>query len=301
MAFSRTIESGLRYAGLFLLITFLVYILHFVIFPTRPRKRLELQIGFIIKNLENYYGQITAHHSDIEKGIAATQRTGASVRRSISDFNRLWQLFRVSAPGEETAEGRLMRISLGLQKLYDYLVMLWQFRAHVWDSDIYRKRILDAGLFREILQSVLTYLHPDTRILGNHHLRKLQNRLQEYKAQCFEAYQQSERSGDREEWVAVFNTLNTLNAILEDMLTLRPSSMTEMPEFTIKAKAGVFFTKLRKTGHKFRLSNPAFRFGLRSAIIIGFTQFFTGTMNRITDTGWCCSLCCLSGLILASR
>jgi uncharacterized membrane protein YccC len=274
MAFSRTFESGLRYAGLFLLITFLVYILHFIIFPTRPRKRLEFQIGFIIKNLENYYGQIAAHHPDIEKGIAATQRTGAGVRRSINDFNRLWQLFRVSAAGEETPEGRMMRITLGLQKLYDYLVMLWQFRAHVWDSGIYRKNILDAPLFHEIVQSVLTYLHPDTRILGDHHLRKLQNRLQEYQAQSFESYQDSDRSADRVEWVAVFNTLNTLNAILEDMLTLSPSPVAEMPDFTIKAKAGAFLAKLRKTGYKFRRSSPAFRFGLRSAIIIGFTQFF---------------------------
>jgi uncharacterized membrane protein YccC len=272
MAFSRTAESGLRYAGLFAVVTALVYFLHFVILPTRPRRRLQLQAGIIADNLYGYYRQVTGSHPTLDRGIGTTQDSNAAVLKSLNDFRRLWQLFRVNVTGDATPEGKLMQLTEGLRKVHEYLVMVWQFRAQVWRSALYQELITGQPLIHEVIKTALTYLNPATKILGVYRLKSLGKKLDTLKQSYFNDYNTGAVKADREEWVAIFNTLNTLEQMLDDIVVLEISEQFDTPAFSISNKTGSIVREMKSLAGSIRQYGAALRFGIRSAIIIGGSQ-----------------------------
>ncbi|MBE0639004.1 MAG: FUSC family protein [Bacteroidales bacterium] len=274
MAFSHTVGSGLKYSGLFLLVTGLVFILHFLVFPTRPRRRLQLQTGFMLQNLEHHFHIITNTYPDLDTAIAANQESSAKVKKSLNEFRRLWQLFRISATSEDTDEGRLMKLSLSAEKVFDYLVMLWQFRAGAWKSALYRKLILEQPLVSEIFNAIITSLHPETCGKNNEVLKGLSNQIEIVRKEYLAKFSTDSDKPDPEEWEAVLNTLKTLNAMISELMLFRPDMTIAVPHFSIKTKWSSFLAGLKEIPSKLRWKNAAFRFGLRSALIIGIAQAF---------------------------
>ena len=274
MAFSHTVESGLRFGALFLLVTVFVYLVHFVILPTRPMLRLRKQLQIIISNLETHHQLILKSYSSLDDGIAAVQKNNEILRRSILDFQRLWKLFRVQIIDENSQEAGLLQRAVALKKIADYLVVIWQFRAREWPSDLFEKLIVNEPLIRRLFEGTLLWLKPGTRFFDRHELEKLIDQLAELDSLYLEKYEKSEMSASRAEWIGVFSTLHAIRSMMEEVLTLETVSTDVLPTFSIKKKLKFFFVKCSEIFTNLGFRSQAFKFGLRSTIIIGSTMAF---------------------------
>nr|NQU94031.1 FUSC family protein [Bacteroidota bacterium] len=107
-----------------------------------------------------------------------------------------------------------------------------------------------------------------------HDLKKLQKQLADLDVRYLNKYQNGEVEGTREEWIAVFSTVNALRSMLEEVLHLEKVVSLELPSFSIAEKLKSFFQSISGIGSKIGFSSPAFKFGLRSAIIIGMSMAF---------------------------
>lgn len=90
------------------MITGLVFAIHFVVFPTRPHRKLQLQTGLMMKNLEESFLFIKATQSDLDSAIKTGQKANAAFKKSADEFRRLWQLFSSSVPSENSVEEYLI-------------------------------------------------------------------------------------------------------------------------------------------------------------------------------------------------
>lgn len=274
MAFSHSVSSGLKYSALYALITGLVFVIHFLIFPTRPRKRLQLQAGFMVKNLEMHYRVITNSYPDLDTAISASQQSIAGLRKSLKEFHRLWQLFRISITDDNSDEGRLMRLSLGIEKVADTLVMTWQFRAEVWKSNLYQKLIVEEPVINQVFDEIFGVLNPDTCGQKKDQMVFLSKKIEKLQQDYMSQYSEDATGAEIEEWIAVFNTLNVIREMMLELVIFRPDVTISIPEFSIKAKLRELAARLKTIIPEFKFSNAAFRFGLRSAIIVGIAQAF---------------------------
>ncbi|MCF8367131.1 MAG: FUSC family protein, partial [Bacteroidales bacterium] len=274
MAFSHTVESGIRYAGLFFATTTLVYILHFVIWPTRPRKRLKAQIEFIISNLVNYNNSIHASYYSDEAGMKNTQEMSDKVRRSIGDFRRLWQLFNVKAGNDRSIESRYLDIYTGLGKIHEYLLLMWQFRVSAWDSDLYKKLVIDNGSLNRIIGYLIQRHNPAIIKPSDIKLNKIKTEVDSIARDYLEKFKIEYTEDTHRSWVAVINAVKALGALVDDLGRLNLNNNIETPEFSIQKKVSIFFQLLKEASGKLKSSNPAFRLGIRSTIIIGSTATF---------------------------
>lgn len=274
MAFSNSLETGLKYSGMFAMVTVLVYVLHFVIFPTRPRRRLQLQTRFMIGSLENYLRSITKDYPDLETAIAETQKSSYALRKSINEFRRLWQLFHIQTTSEESDEGRLMKLSLSIEKIYENLVMIWQLRAGVWDSGLFKRLIINEQKLMSVLQNLAGMMRPEQCGGRNNELNQWLDEMARIQDEYLVKFNQNQAEASREEWVAVFNALGVLQNLLAELSIFSPGANIEIPVFSAKRKTAEFFRRLPGIFGSLRMTNPAFRFGLRSAIIVGTAQAF---------------------------
>jgi len=274
MAFSNSLETGLKYSGMFAMVTALVYVLHFWVFPTKPRRRLQLQTRFMITGLEKYLSSVTNDYPDLETAIAETQKSSYALRKSINEFRRLWQLFHIQTTSEESDEGRLMKLSLSIEKIYENLVMIWQLRAGVWDSPLFNRLIINEPKLLSVLQHLTGMLHPERCGERKNELDQWLNDIVKIQENYLAMFHQQQSEASREEWVAVFNALGVLQDLLNELKIFRPEANIEIPEFSAKKKTAGFLRSLSGITASLNMSNPAFRFGLRSAIIVGTSQAF---------------------------
>lgn len=284
MAFSHTIESGLHFAGLFLLTLALVFILHFVLWPTRPRHRLKAQIAIITKNLLDYDRAIRAGYPDEESGIRATQVIGDRVRRSIGDFRRLWQLFGMRPDDNNIVENRYLDIYTALGKIHEYLILSWQFRVSVWNSNLFIDKVIQDQRLLEILNYFIRRQDPAIIKPSD---RKLQETLGKLGAIASE-YLQQMRSGYRgehhREWVAVINSIKALETLASDLQHSETPVDMETQEFSAGRKIKSFFKKSLESVSKIGFSHSGFKLALRSMLIIGATKAWT--VFRDTEYGY---------------
>lgn len=272
MAFSHTIESGLRFAGLFLLTTAMVFILHFVVWPTRPRQRLKTQIGIITQNLNRYRRAIHAGYPDAERGMLATQDLSDKVRHSIGDFRRLWQLFRVQAGDKNMVEKRYLEIYRGLTRIHEYLILLWQLRVSVWGSPVFKQLIMDDQTLNDTLQYLIhrqdpAIIKPSGRKLSVA-MTRLKAKSEEILAKIKEGYEKSQHT----QWVAVANAVKALEALLENLQSQPAQDEIEQYYFSVSKRIRNFFIKSAEAfGTRFFAGN-AFKLGIRSMLIIGGTM-----------------------------
>jgi len=274
MAFSHQLESGLKFSGLFLLTTTLVYTLHFILWPTRPRKRLKDQIEIINSNLNQYNKSIHAAYPDAESGMKITLEMSDNVRRSIGDFRRLWQLFNVKAGGDNQIESRYLDIYAGLGKIHEYLILLWQFRVSAWDSEVYKKMIIDGDQINQIIAYLVARHGPDILKPSDSKLQNIKTQIEKIGNEFLEKFKADISDENHRSWVAVINAIKALEALTDDLQRMRTDAEFEVVNFTVSGKIKSFFRKLKEASGNLNVSNPAFRFGIRSAIIIGSTAAY---------------------------
>lgn len=274
MAFSHSVGSGLRYSALYALVTGLVFVIHFLIFPTRPRKRLQVQAGFMARNLEVHYRVMTKSYPDLEMAILTNQQSMTVLRKSLKEFHRLWRLFRIAIIHEESYEGRLMRLSLSIEKVVDTLVLMWQFRAEVWKSKLYQQKIIEKPVVYQIFKDIFGFLHPENCSPTKEQLELLLEQIEVVEQDIRKDHSKNPSIAGVEEWIAVFNTVHVMKEMVMDLMLLRPDVNTSAPEFSIKGKLRDLAAQLKAITPEFNFSNAAFRFGLRSAIIVGIAQAF---------------------------
>lgn len=274
MAFSHQLESGLRFSGLFLLTTTLVYTLHFILWPTRPRKRLRAQIEIINSNLNQYNKSIHATYPDAESGMKITLEMSDNVRRSIGDFRRLWQLFNVKAGDGKNIESRYLDIYTGLGKIHEYLILMWQFRVSAWDSEVYKKMIIDGEQINQITAYLVERHDPDILKPSDLKLQHIKTQIETIGNDYLEKFKVDYNEENHRSWVAVINTVRALEALIDDLQRMKSDAEFEVVNFNLKVKIQSFFTKLKEAAGKLKFSNPAVRFGVRSAIIIGSTAAY---------------------------
>ena len=281
MAFSHTVGSGLEFAGLFLLATFMVFTVHFVILPTKPKVRLKAQLEFIINSLDGYFDDITANYTDLESGITKTQHSSAKARKSISEFKRLWQLLGMRAQYKVSHQTRFPEISKGLEDLFEYMLLIWQFRARAWKSERFQAYILHHPDIINIINKLLDFYHPGLVKASDNIKSEIQNSLQKLNNQYLADYKGEKETAQREEWVAIFNALHSLLALTENINSTIIDKTDKATEISIRTRLVNFFLDVKVSFGKLNFSNPAFRFGLRSTIIVGsvmaYHKFFGPT------------------------
>ncbi len=275
MAFSHTVSSGVRFAGIYLLTTLLVFTMHFVIWPTRPRKRLELQLIIIRRALAAYAESVMAEYPSLEAGIGSTHQQSDRIRKSIGDFKRLWQLFRMAAPTPDSPEARLHQQMDRFRRVHEYLLLLWQFRATAFDHSFYHKNILNDDRLREIHQWLIQ------AAAGN--IDKKQQQAEAHvqtidvmMRRMMDHYQQTGyETISGQELMPVMNTLKALQTVIADIMRDQETSYAAVPEFSAKAKFSSFFIKTNEAFRAFGWHQPAAKFALRAAIIIGLVKAYT--------------------------
>jgi len=275
LAFSKSFSSGLEFAGLFLLITALVFIIHFIILPTRPKIRLHTQLEFINKQLEKYFDDIAADYPDLETGISATQISAAEARKSISEFKRVWHLLRISDQNKLFYQTRFLEISKGLEDLFEYMLLVWQFRARVWDSKKFSEHILGHPRVREIIHGLLRHYHPSVVKDSDDEAQVLQQELKKINHEYLEKYKIEKDDVERAEWVAIFNALHSLLALTENIGQTAVGNIDPASDISTRERFSNFLQGISGSIQKLKFQNQAFRFGLRSAIIIGATMAYS--------------------------
>ncbi len=275
MAFSNTFSSGLKFSGIYLLTTALVFLMHFVIFPTRPYKRMKIQLEIIGQNLENYYQSTVSTYPTLEEAIAKIHRSGEIYKASVSDFRRLWILFRVQIVSETSAEAQLMRKFTGIEKTFKYTIIIWQFRARSWNSEIYRKVISEDTILAKTFEKLLTLFKVGNPAGSREDLQRLQNDIENKTAGFNQDFIEGKFNGSREDWISFVSTFSAITSLLNEIQQFTSSDESTFPAgFSGNVKIREFLKSLKNIPSKLRFSVPAFRFGLRSAIIIGLTMIY---------------------------
>lgn len=274
MAFSHTLESGLKFSGLFLLTTALVYILHFVIWPTRPRKRLKVQIDVIIANLVNYNQAIHATYQNEEAGMKNTQERSDNLRRSIGDFRRLWQLFNVKNNHDKSIESRYLDIYTGLGKIHEFLLLMWQFRVSAWESSLYRNLIIDNVALNRIIDYLIHRHSPSIIKPSDVKLNRVKTEIDGIAREFLDKFKTEYTEETHRDWVAVMNAVKALEALTEDLQRMDLNEDFTGADFSLSKKINAISAKLLDAAKKLKTWNPAYRLGIRSAVIIGSTATF---------------------------
>ena len=278
MAFSHTIQSGIEFAGLFLGATALVFTIHFVIIPTRPKVRLKTQIDLISQSLEAYFNDITAIYPDLESGISKTHQSAAVARKSIDEFKRLWHLLGMKAPDQDKYQTRFPEIAKGLEDLFEYMLLIWQFRARAWESEKFKTLILHHPQFKSIVTQIMLQYKPELKKPDDSAKKSIQKKIQTLNKKYLEVYHDEKETAQRKEWVAIFNAIHSLLALTESIDNTTIENTNATIETSISERFDDFYKGVKGSIGKLKFSNPAFRFGLRSTIIVGATmawsQFF---------------------------
>ncbi len=274
MAFSHTLRSGIEFSGLFLITTGLVFTIHFVILPVRPKVRLKAQLEMILKSLEEYYFDVTADYPGLASGISTTQQSAAKARKAISEYKRLWQLLGMKPLDMNQNKSRFPEIAMGLENLFEYMLLIWQFRARAWESEIFKDCILCNIEFESIINQLMYHYHPDQLKPNDNDIIRIQNRLQTLNSQYLSVYHDEKETTGRKEWVAIFNAVHSLLSLTETMITPITQETELVPEIPIRARISNFHTAINDSIGKLKFRIPAFRYGLRSAIIVGATMAY---------------------------
>jgi uncharacterized membrane protein YccC len=285
MAFSHTVASGVRFAGIYLLTTLLVFTMHFVIWPTRPRKRLELQLVIIRRALVAYAESVMGEYSSLEAGIGATHLQSDRIRKSIGDFKRLWQLFRMAAPSPNSPEARLHQQMDRLRRVHEYLLLLWQFRANAFDHSFYHTNILH----NEPLRATHQWLIKTAAGNSEKPQQQAETYLQQIEAlmhQMMDHYQQTgHKTMAWQELMPVVNTFKALQTVIADIVhEPEQTTFAIINEFSGKKKIQSFFSMVRQALSNIGLQQPAAQFAIRAAITIGLVKAYTLYFH--TDYGY---------------
>jgi uncharacterized membrane protein YgaE (UPF0421/DUF939 family) len=272
MAFAHDVESGLRFAGMFALNLSLVYALHFLFWPTRPRIRMKTQIEIITKNLLNYETAIKNDYQNPEHGMLATQELSDQVRKSIGDFRRLWQLFGLNRKENNITELRYLEIYTGLEKVYEYLVLTWQFRVSVWKSKIFENKITRNQELNDIISYLIRRHNPSLIKPSEKKLLEKQKQIQKTIDDILDQIKNEYSKETHVEWIAVINALKSLEALLLELGNQDEIREVEISEFSAIGKIKSFFKNTKEAFKNLKPSHPAFRLGLRSMLIIGGTM-----------------------------
>ena len=275
MAFSHTLKSGIEFGGLFLGTTALVFIIHFVILPTKPKVRLKTQLELIIKSLEDYLADITADYPDLESGISKTHHSSAKTRKSISEFKRLCQLFGMRAHEKGTNQTSFLEIAKGLEDLFEYMLLLWQFRGWAWESEKFKTLILQNTQIKRIVNQLMNNYQPEEKRQSNNVVKSVTKRIQTLNKQYLKVYQDEKETAQRKEWVAIFNALHSLLALTESLDNTTIENTDSSIETSISERFDGFYKGVKSSIAKLKFSNPAFRFGLRSTIIVAVTMAYS--------------------------
>jgi uncharacterized membrane protein YgaE (UPF0421/DUF939 family) len=274
MAFSSNFQSALRFSGMFLIILMLVFTLHFILWPTRPRKRLRLQLLQIAEKIKDYQTAITAHYADAETGMRLTQEKSDDVRKSLGDFGRLWSLFGVKAASGQITEAHYQHIYQNLGKIYDELLLLWQFRVGVWDSTIFKEKIISEPRLSVFFQKLTDRNHPDLIKPSDVEMAHIKNEIRHLAKAGREAFEKHYHTESHSDWVAVINTLQSMEALLQGMdddAAVEEIHAAFSPGKTVRD----FISRLFGAPEWLNISNAGFRLGMRSALIIGSVMAFS--------------------------
>jgi len=275
MAFSKTLESGIKFSGIYLLTTALVFVMHFVILPTRPYKRMKIQLQIISQNLEIYYRAIISDGTNLDEGILKVHENDKKFRASMSDFKRLWVLFRVQITSDDSLEASLIKKFTGYEKTFEYATILWQFRARSWNSALYRKIILDEKILTTTFEKLRLFLENENPERYFTDLQHLRTRIKAKADEFLMTTRDGKTVGSSDEIFSILSTFSALETLLNEVGQFSTvADSANQTDFAAISKIRGFFNNLRKLPSKVKFSSPAFRFGLRSAIIIGLTMIF---------------------------
>jgi uncharacterized membrane protein YgaE (UPF0421/DUF939 family) len=274
MAFSSNLASAFRFSGMFLILLLLVFILHFILWPTRPRRRLRSQLLTISQKIEEYQLAVTAQYPDAETGMNFTQETGDAVRKSLGDFGRLLSLFGVKAKPEQSIETRYLHIYHSLQKIYDELLLLWQFRVGVWDSDIFKEKIINETRLAGVFKKLINRSHPDLIKPSDVEMGGILRQIQHLAKSFRDDFQANYNPETHSDWVAVINMVQSMEALAQRFDDENPTVEAIQAQFSPKNKLAEFFRRLNDVPKWLSISNTGFRLGLRSSLIIGSVMAF---------------------------
>jgi len=274
MAFSHTLKSGLQFSGLYLLVTSLVYIMHFVVFPVKPLTRLRTQSNLVSRKLQEHVVLIFSNFSDLQQAIPIVHKSSDAIKNAISDFRRLWQLFSLQVSDDKTEGASLMHQMAAFEKMHSYLILIWQYRAGSFASPVFRRFVLEEPVFAGLLARISSPLLLNKTFENNPEIEKLKQELSAFEQQCVAHVENNHAGETREEWLAVFSVIRALQAMMEAVLNIAPEIPGHEIRFSAKQKTKNFFRMLSEAPDKVNFQNAAFRFGLRSTLIVGATMFF---------------------------
>jgi uncharacterized membrane protein YccC len=274
MAFSTTLASALHFSGMFFIVLLLVFTLHFIFWPTRPRRRLRLQLLMISQKIEDYYKAVRAPYSDVETGMRFTQDKSDALRKSLGDFGRLWGLFGVKTQAVHSIETRYLHIYQSLQKIYDELLLLWQFRVGVWDSAVFKEKIISEPRLAEIFRKLIDRSHPDLLKPSDVEMAGIHHEIQILAKSFRDDFRADYNTGTHSDWVAVINMVQSMEALIQHFDDENTAVEVMADKLSPKKKVQDFFRSLSDVPKWLTVSNAGFRLGLRSSLIIGSVMAF---------------------------
>lgn len=274
MAFVKDFSHGLKSSLVILAITALVFLVHFVLFPIKPLRRLRIQQSLIAGHLKIYFEAVFGKYQHLEEAIEKTLKQGIELRQRISEFRKLVHLFGIEIDHEDQEESRMLRNVLTIERIYDHLLTIWQFRAGSWPSELYERLIIQNIPMKQIIRKVTEIAcltHPE----GCHEeTEKLLSEIEHIKNQLINQYQNADDPASREEWIAVFNTLSVVHQMIEGLRDFAPDYREEIIRFSATEKWKRFLNAISGISHSITFRHEAFRFGVRSAMIVGMAQLF---------------------------
>lgn len=272
MAFSHSVKSGIEFSGLYLLVTMLVFVVHFILFPTRPFVRLQSKAGIISKHLQQHYQLIFSDFDNLKDAIPIVHKSNDTIKNHIRDFRRLWQLFNISVSDDSSESAGMLKSVTFYEKIHSYLILIWQYRAATFASPVYRRFVLEQP-FIQLFTKQLTEINvggitdaTKADIVGL--IDKLVILENDYSA----IFENSGTIETTEDWLAVFSTIRAMVAMANEVLNVAPEMSEAGSVFSARQKTLGFFAMLKSIPENIRFQQPAFRFGLRSAVIIGTTM-----------------------------
>lgn len=272
MAFSHSVRSGIDFLGLYLLVTALVFVVHFILFPTRPLLRLQSKTAIISKHLQQHFHLLFSDFHSLEEAIPIIHKSNDALKNNIRDFRRLWQLFNVSATDDSAETSGFLKSVTYYEKIHGYLILIWQYRAASFASPVYRRFVLEQPLIQLFTKQITEMNVGSITESSKSHIVSLMEKLSNLENDYSAIYEKSGTVETTEEWLAVFSTIRALLAMANEVLMIAPEMRETGFSFSVKQKTIGFFTMLRSIPEKIGFQNPAFRFGLRSAFIIGSTM-----------------------------
>lgn len=153
-------------------------------------------------------------------------------------------------------------------------MIIWQFHARLWNSSFYKQLIFNDKRLDSVFSAVFETLRQKENSQKRLSLKRALLLVEALQQDYLKIFSSGYVKATREAWTGVFNTTHTIKALIEELLILRPEIELQYAGYSAINKLSGFSDRIKSIGKEIKTGSGAFRFGLRSAIIVGSAQVF---------------------------